>query len=164
MNEPDADKRIFTDRQSRNFWSKVDKTEGCWNWTGSRDGRRRYGLFHLNTGMAAAHRVSFEVHRRVLRPGEMVLHRCDNPQCVNPGHLFTGTQVDNMNDMHSKGRGPNQKGVLNGNSKLNEDAVREIRRAHSVGESKRGLGRRFGVTMTTITRIVRRVHWGSVTD
>ena len=86
--------------------------DGCWEWQGSRKGgadhRRRhkaYPRIRLTSGWARAHRVSYELFRGPIPEGHVVCHRCDNPGCVNPDHLFTGTQSDNLRDMREKGRG-----------------------------------------------------------
>ena len=93
------------------FWEKVEKTEGCWLWTANatkdREGNRRYGLIgagRRGEGTLYAHRVSWEIHNGPVPQDMYVLHRCDNPCCVNPLHLFLGAQVDNMQDMTMKGR------------------------------------------------------------
>lgn len=92
------------------FMAKVRKTETCWEWTAGthRDG---YGLFRL-TGepTRTAHRVAYELFVGSLTDEQFVLHRCDNPKCVRPDHLFLGTQADNVQDMAAKGRGHWQNG------------------------------------------------------
>ena len=96
---------------SERFWEKVQKTRGCWLWTANctkdAEGNRRYGLIgagRRGEGMLYAHRVSWELHNGPIPEGMMVLHTCDNTQCVKPSHLFLGTQSDNMQDMIRKGR------------------------------------------------------------
>lgn len=93
------------------FWEKVNKTEGCWLWTANttkdRKGNKRYGLIgagRRGEGMLYAHRVSWELHFGEVPEGMLVLHTCDTPPCVNPSHLFLGTQTVNMQDMIAKGR------------------------------------------------------------
>lgn len=90
----------LTDR----FWSKVDKTGRCWNWIGAVTGFG-YGRFKLPDGRhVLAHRALFISMVREISPDLLVLHRCDNPRCVNPEHLFVGTHQDNSDDKFAKGR------------------------------------------------------------
>lgn len=92
---------------AQRFWSKVARRAPgeCWEWIGSRF-PRGYGRLKLNRKTAYAHRVSWELAHGVPVPdGLCVLHRCDNPPCVNPAHLWSGTMADNMHDRDAKGRG-----------------------------------------------------------
>lgn len=87
----------------KRFFDKVDKTEDCWNWTASSRGQG-YGAFKINGKVIDAHRVSWTIHFGEIPNGLFVCHKCDNKKCVNPDHLFLGTQKDNMNDCLQKGR------------------------------------------------------------
>lgn len=92
------------------FWAKVDKTShpgGCWLWTAGKDSRG-YGTFRVKSlphPKKAAHRIAYSLVRGEIGSGLCVLHKCDNPACVNPDHLWLGTQKDNAIDRESKGRG-----------------------------------------------------------
>jgi hypothetical protein len=84
------------------FWSKVKKTKTCWIWIAATNRGRAYMAF--NHRPVAAARVSWQMHKGKVKKGLFVLHKCDNPLCVRPSHLFLGTQTDNLADMRRKGR------------------------------------------------------------
>jgi hypothetical protein len=89
------------------FWLHVEKTDGCWIWTGSSNDAG-YGVVWTDDKiLVGAHRFSYELHNEPITGGLFVLHRCDNPPCVNPEHLFLGTAADNVHDMIRKGRNRN---------------------------------------------------------
>lgn len=153
------------------FWPKVMKPldwSACWTWNGAQ--RRTgpspgYGTFKLRSyETVRAHRVSYALYYGH-SPGDLfVCHRCDNPRCVNPSHLFLGTCQDNSADMVAKGRGAkrDQKGERNGAAKLTEAKVEVIRRCIIQGESNTTIARRFGVSHQLISRIRRGRSWGNV--
>lgn len=126
------------DTDEDRFWSKVYFCDNeCWEWTASlhKDG---YGNFHkkLSSGRfvyVLAHRYSYELWFGEIPEGMYVCHTCDNPKCVNPSHLFLGTQQDNMDDMLSKGRLNDRSGENNSRSKLTWDEVEFIRYSYSKG-------------------------------
>lgn len=144
------------------FWKMVQKTEGCWIWSGSRheDG---YGLMRSEKGLTTvASRLSYLIHFGNFDKKLYVLHRCDNPSCVRPDHLFLGTQRDNVHDMWAKGRA-NVKGAgpgsLHHRHKLNEVQVIEIRKRFSEGESRSSLAEKFNVSTSSICLMVNRKTW-----
>lgn len=150
------------ERLERRFWSKVDRSGGpdaCWPWIASRlvDG---YGQFFCCGTMRRAHRIAWMLFAGVLPEELCVLHRCDNPPCVNPAHLFLGTVVENNSDMTRKGRGVFLFGSANGSALLTEDVVLDIRREWATGISPRRIAARRGIGYTTVYDIVRGRRWG----
>ena len=98
----------------------------CWEWAGSQNGDG-YGLFWWNKKVEKAHRASYKINIGTIPDGMHVLHTCDNPSCVNPDHLFIGTNTDNVNDKVKKGRQVFLRGSKNGNSKINEEQAGRIK-------------------------------------
>ena len=91
------------------FWSKVDRSGDCWEWMAYRL-PKGYGTMRIaNRRKGLAHRISWEIHFGPIPTGMHVLHKCDNPPCVNPDHLMLGTAADNIHDMVDKGRHSNQR-------------------------------------------------------
>lgn len=144
------------------FMGKVFVTEGCWYWRGARD-RKGYGRFWFEGRTRGAHRVAALIFGAGIPEGMVAMHTCDNPPCVNPSHVVVGTVADNNADRARKGRSAPQAGQCNGNARLTEDAVREIRRRYAAGGvSQRQLAREFGVGQMTVSYVVRRVTHAEV--
>lgn len=150
----------------KRFWSKVQKTEKCWHWTGTR-GCRGYGSLNVGGKMKKAHRLSWELHFG--DPGSMlVCHHCDTPSCVRPDHMFLGTHAMNNADRHRKGRTiirpipPHLKarGSAHGLSKLTEQQVLSIL---SDGRPSKILSQEFGVSKHTISCIRNGKTWRHIT-
>lgn len=150
------------------FWEKVYKTNDCWWWIASVDGCG-YGCFgksrarkNKTTALTKAHRFSYELHNGKIPNGMMVCHKCDNPGCVNPNHLFLGTQKDNTEDRRKKGRVVSAGGEKHGMAKLNRKQVEKIKKEYSTGNfSQAFLGKKYGVNQTMIGFIVRGCNWKS---
>jgi hypothetical protein len=142
------------------FWSKVLIDDDCWEWQACRDafGYGRFRGAGPRRFVHHAHRYAFEQHHGAVPDGLFVCHRCDNPSCVRPDHLFAGTHSDNMADCRAKLR--NNIGARNGQSKLTDDEVRQIRAIR--GESQQSIARRFGITQTVVSGIRRRATWRHV--
>lgn len=133
---------------------------GCWLWIGA-TGSDGYGKAIVDGRSRRAHRVSWEMFRGEIPPDVVICHRCDNPPCVNPSHLFLGTQLDNIADRHSKGRSAGPRGVLNPNAKLNPKAVREIRELRARGLLLREIAARVGVSRTSVRNALSGKTWAS---
>lgn len=145
------------------FWSKVDKADDCWIWTGGKT-YGGYGVFCLDGQMRRAHRIAWIITNGPIPDGMEVLHRCDNPPCVNPAHLCLGTHQDNMDDMARKGRGNHfgTRGEQNGKARLTTRDIRLIREMVGSGMTHKAAARQFGVARTTVTAIIRGVNWKHV--
>ena len=141
------------------FWARVNKTNDCWLWTGGKTGMG-YGMFCRHNQHTHAHRLCWELVNGPIPTGMCVLHKCDNPICVRPDHLFLGTQADNMADCQAKGRFA--KGERNGHHKVTAQQVTEIRRRYAAGESQSGMAEEYGVDPSTISNMITRETWKAV--
>lgn len=167
------------------FWSKVAKVheedpDACWEWTGARDKQRR-GYISVGGragGMRFAHRIAWELTNGAIPDGVEVCHRCDNPPCCRPSHLFLGTHKENMTDRDQKGRSAHQStpeqwheamkgtqaGSLHSQHKLTEEQVLEICRRYEAGTtSTYKLAEEFGVSPANISLIVNARAWKHIT-
>lgn len=143
------------------FWERVDSSRGfleCWNWTGTLH-NKHYGLAYCNNKEYRAHRLSYYLWNDKDPKHLKVCHSCDNPSCVNPQHLWLGTQKDNMADRNRKGR--QARGSKHGNSKLTESQVRVIRRLLAEKTfTQRQIAQAFGVSAYIISDIKTGRKWG----
>lgn len=148
----------------KRLWPRVNKgnVSECWKWTGART-KAGYGLLTINYQNHYAHRLAWELHKGSKIPeGFFVCHRCDNPPCCNPAHLFLGTQDDNMKDASSKGRLAATQGEGHFNASITEDDVRRIRYLGSTNLARRKIGERFGISRQAVTDILFKRTWGHV--
>jgi hypothetical protein len=142
----------------------VNESTGCWEWMKFRE-HNGYGRMRVNNKTQLCHRMSYEAFVGPIPDGLFVCHRCDNPPCCNPEHLFVGTNSDNQRDCVSKGRWTHPvdlRGTRHPLSKLNDDKVREIRRLCKNGISQSEVGRMFGVTQGAVWLIIHRKKWAHV--
>ena len=139
------------------FLSKIDiksKTE-CWIWLACKD-RLGYGRFRLNGKTEKAYRVSWIVFSGPIHAGMSVCHSCDNPSCVNPWHLFLGTQSENTKDRHEKGRSRGPKGNLHGRRKISKDQADMIR---SDPKMQKDIAKKYGITQAQVSKIKLGLSW-----
>ena len=130
---------------------------GCWQWLGYKD-NNGYGRLNVKGKPMLASRVSYLLHYGEVPEGHYVCHKCDNPSCVNPEHLFAGTQADNVADMHNKGRDRKRgmPGSKHHASKLNDTAVKEIRQSDAPDSF---FAKKFGVSRATIHAVRKGKTW-----
>lgn len=142
--------------------SKIEKDKNdCWNWTGeiTKDG---YGRSSIKGKSMHAHRYSFIIFNGEIPNGKFVCHHCDNPLCVNPAHLFIGTQADNMLDKKRKGRCADRKGEKHPLSKFKTEDIQNIRKFYKQGITQRVLAFLFDCHQSQISHVVRRKRWSHV--
>lgn len=138
------------------FWSKVQRSEGCWTWLASKS-RRGYGQFNYQGRSVQAHRLAYQFAVGPIPEGMQVCHHCDNPPCVNPTHLFLGTNGDNVRDCVQKGRHG-----FDPQAKITRADAETIRRRYAAGGvTQRGLGREYGITHGEVWNILSGQRWPS---
>lgn len=144
------------------FWNHVDRSGECWEWTAGR--QRGYGALKVGKRHYRAHRLSYEMHHGV-DPGDLkVCHKCDNPACVRPEHLFLGTQADNMADKVAKGRTSRAgvRGEAHPMVRFSDADVAEMRSLWFDGRvTQTEIARRFDCKVGTVNKII---HHRKTTD
>lgn len=138
----------------------TNNTNKCLEWPFRKD-KNGYGMCVRN-GIRRAHRIVFFMFHGSIENGMHILHKCDNPSCCNPKHLFSGTHSDNMKDMARKGRAvlPDNKGEKHGKTSLTDKDVITIRQRYGAGKiTQKKLGLEYGISRTSISDIIRFVTW-----
>lgn len=147
------------DHWPKSFLQRIDirGPDECWPWRGWAD---VYGKVYHAGRAYYAHRLAYELAKGPVPAGMIVRHRCDNPKCVNPRHLLVGTYLDNSADALERDR--LVRGSRHGRARLNEAAVRYIRRARASGATYKELGKRFGCHLSSI-HYAAKLGWQHVT-
>lgn len=143
--------------QVSKFWKYVEKTNYCWNWKGGVN-TQGYGKMRLSDKIFSSHRLSYIIHNGKIPKGKHILHHCDNPICVNPKHLYTGTHQQNMKDRTK--RNNYNKGQNNWGSNLTWEVVGIIRELNDRPDlTQKVLAEEFLVSQNTISSIVNYKSW-----
>ena len=142
-----------------NFYKKISKNcdNDCWIWNASKD-KKGYGNFYFNGKKTLAHRASFEIHNDKIPVGFLVCHKCDNPSCVNPDHLFLGTYKDNTDDMMKKKRGNMHNEENHFGAKIKKEQIKIIFNMSS-NFSQREIAQKFNVSQCVIQNILHHKTW-----
>jgi hypothetical protein len=145
------------------FWERADKSGECWEWLGRKNWRGYGQITSKWFKTVQAHRIAYELTFGPIPAGLLCCHTCDNRGCVNPAHLFVGTDRDNVQDMLRKGRS-SRVGSKNPHAKLTEAQIPLIRQAWMDGALMTDLGREFGVSDSAIQEIVAGHTWRHVEE
>ena len=147
------------------FSALYDPTSGCWQWLGILDDKG-YGRLNVgygdNKAIRLAHRIAYELYVGPIPYGLSVCHRCDNPRCVRPAHLFAASQGDNIRDMWTKGRAkiPSSNGASNSNARMTYEQVRSMRHLYyAERRTQQEIADYFGLAQAYVSRVVRRSAW-----
>ena len=140
----------------RFFRKRIEVPGGCWEWLGSKTRRDGYGQLWVDNHMVKAHRFSYAQFVGEITDGLCVCHKCDNPGCVNPEHLFLGTNADNVRDKVSKNRQSRLPGSLDGMAKLSGEDVHNMRKS---GLGPSALSRLYPVSKSACSYILRNETW-----
>lgn len=155
--------RVITSERRQAFLARFTKgnKRKCWNWN-ARLNVDGYGSFDCNGQTVGAHRVAWRIFKGPIPKGKFVLHKCDNRRCVNPNHLFLGTQADNVQDMVLKGRQRSVASERCWTVKLTWRLVQEMRKLRKEGWEYLALAKRFGVCWKTCMRVCLFQSWNRV--
>ena len=149
--------RGATVKERLEAYSIPEPNSGCWLWAGMVN-QYGYGRLRVNGDIKLCHRLSYEVFCDMIPSGAHVLHRCDTPSCVNPGHLFLGTNLDNIADKVAKGRQHRPRGEKNGSAVLTEHDIIQIR-AMAKTTSAIDISVLFGKNRRTIRDVINGKTW-----
>lgn len=160
-------RKIKLTPMSERFWKKVavGSAKECWPFMGNRN-TAGYGVFSPSAnheGRMLAHRMAWKITHGDIPPGGLICHNCDNPPCCNPGHLFCGTPLDNVQDCMNKGRFNHARGEQCHGAKLKEKDVVEIRKMAAYGGiQNKTIAAIYGIDRSYIGKIIKRIKWRHV--
>lgn len=155
-NPPRANGKQLSGTKESRFLVFIDKRADCWMWTGKKD-PNGYGRMSF-AGERLAHRASYRHFVGDIPVGAFLCHKCDVPACVNPAHLFIGTQLDNMRDAVRKGR--QSRGDSHGNAKLTTEIALAIKARVSAGETRAAVAKDIGISRATVSMVASGKRWG----
>jgi predicted XRE-type DNA-binding protein len=139
------------------FFDKLIIGKECWIWIGLKN-KQGYGNFNYRGKYYLSHRMSWIFHNGLIPQKYCVCHKCDNPSCVNPEHLFLGTHSDNMNDAYQKGRRNNAK-ENHPRYRITKEMVEKVKDLRKTGLTQKKIGEAIGLTQTTVSSILLGKHW-----
>lgn len=158
----------------KRFWQKVNKDGPvpahvphlgkCWTWISVIKKKKGYGVLYRLRKELLAHRISYEIFNGEIPTGLLICHKCDNRSCVNPDHLFAGTQKDNIQDSLSKGRMLGPRGTKNGANKLTESQIIEIRTMRTSGATLVAIAGKFGISFQHVGAICSGFKWSHLSN
>lgn len=140
------------------FWDRMDKSGGpdaCWEWTAGRDGRN-YGFYRVDGKPVKAHRHAHTLVNGPIPDGYLICHRCDNPPCCNPAHLFAGTVRDNALDAKAKGRTRAPRGMASPRAKFTDEQIARVVELREAGWSNLAIAETTGISPSYVSRLGRR--------
>jgi hypothetical protein len=150
--------------QDRFAMQAIPKESGCVEWSGWKN-QYGYGCFHVDGRDILVHRWAYADKHGPIPNGLFACHRCDNPSCVNPDHIFLGTQKDNLQDAGRKGRMNKTikaRGEKHGNATLKNDQVRDMRRLYDKGVPTKDIAAQFGCRYSHVYAVVTKITYKSV--
>lgn len=158
------DKSMIPERHRKIFWGYtiVAGPKDCWLWTAPLD-KDGYGAMQVCYKRLRAHRISYVLHNGPINTSDLVLHKCDNPRCVNPKHLFKGSQADNVRDRDKKQRMHKPKGELHPLAKLTEETTQFLRASYIRGSVRmKDLAAMLGISVSAVSMVVNRKRWSHI--
>lgn len=150
----------YDEEMKQKLLSSIKDVNGCWEWQGARH-RQGYGNFPYKRSVHLAHRISWKLFKGEIPINMKVCHKCDNPPCVNPDHLFLGYQKDNVNDMFKKQR-KDHKGEKHPRVKLTKQQILEIRDLLNRGITQEIICSKYGITNSHVGSIKHRRTWKDI--